>query len=486
VLLFSSVAALAFECGTLDHLDAIASAPRPPVSFAPPDGTLELRDPFDAGPNLVTTEHFAIRWGAELSFSTATVDHVALALEEIWDAEVNRLGWPQPTGTEAFKLNVYFGNSGGGTPIIVGASAYVTVDEQGYPYIVVSPDLLVAYDWGDTDSVPAVLAHEFMHTIQTTLGGFVYLDRAGWVWEASAEWVVPRVYPESAAIGNAVGAYALLPHVSVDHFDYPDEGTLIESHHYGAEVFLAYLTELAADDVLLKDLWFDSSPGDIPLESLAISLGQRDVSLQEAYLDFATRNVTFDDYAHGDRYAASTELFAQFYGDDDRRHAARVSRDGTDGWDEVPNRNRPWAYGYNHVILRDPPGGKLAVGVEAYATGTEGSPTTLSAALVVVEDEGVRVLPVLTDGDVGEINYTSDGNELYLVLVVAATPQTVVPEEQFGYTFRMEWTERAYAQVTGDGSDGPVSTQMVCGCNTGRSATFAWLGLLPLWWRRRR
>ncbi len=487
MLLLTTTVALGFTCGTLDHLDEIAAAPRPPVFLAAPGDELDLRDPFDAGPNLVTTEHFAIRWGGEVSFPLSTVEAVEQALEEIWIAEIEQMGWPQPLGTDRYRLNVYFGSTGGNTPEISFTGAYVTSDEEGYPYIVVSPNLLAAYAFGDTESVPGVLAHEFMHTIQSSVDSFVYLGRAGWLWEASAEWAVQRVYPDNGIIGSAVGAYTLLPHVSVDHFDYPDEGTLIESHHYGAEIFLAYLTELARDDAFLKETWLTSGPTDIPLDRFAEQLAEDGGSLEEAFLDFATRNVTFDDYAYGSEYAATTELYGDFFSSEDRRWAARVSRDGTDGYDAVRDKNLPWAWGYNHVLMLNPVGGELAVGVEADDLGSSGSPSTLGAALVVVRDDEVEVMPVLWEGSSNEISYTSDGDELYLVLVVAATPEAFEPEETFGYSFRMEWTERAFAEVASGGSDGPVSVTRACACSSGTAAGgWAALLLLPLLGLRRR
>ena len=109
----------------------------------------------------------------------------------------------------------------------------------------------------------------------------------------------------------------------------------------------------------------------------------------------------------------------------------------------------------------------------------------LHAAVVTTLIDGYEVYPLLDgEGSEGEILIELTGEEDALTLVVAATPDTVMPEEYFGYRFDFSYEEKRFAEAT-DSTQRPIQLK-ACGCATGGTAPWGVLAFVPLLGLRRR
>jgi hypothetical protein len=450
-------------CGTIEQLQRTRPMLHPLVTPSPPPpegGALGSRDAVGVDHAWLESDHFVLRWGPDTSSTEADRQLTLDGLEQVWTTEIDDLGFPAPLGTESYRLNVYLGETGGNTPPIDFSGAYVTTDQEGFPIMVISPGLMDGLRY-DPLSVPAVTAHEFMHMIQITIGAYSYEGDAAWYWEATANWIIQHVYPDWSGIGYGVGSYALLPHVALDHFDYPDAGTLIEGHHYGAEVFVSYLDTYHGGLPFVRATWLEATPNALPVEVFDTMLER---GLDDAFADFSVRNATWD-YPHGRAYAASADMMARYYPDEDARVAGWVPTAGTGGWQRPTRAFRPEALGYNLVVLDEPYKGTLDVAFDGNVEGDFGSPSSFWAH-VVVEDKngGVEVVPLLAGGTDGSAEiHTVLGDRVQLV--VAATPEWSGYGEAFGYAYSFTWLDAEVPAEPPAPSEEAIDAG--CGCSSG-------------------
>lgn len=417
------------RCGTSPR--HLAAMPRARAALKA-DGPRQLRDGYGTFESPILSERFALKWGPDATVDPAVGERILQGLERAYAVEVEMQGHPAPAGIDAYYLNVYVGNSGGGAPEIPFEGAYVTIDPEGHPIMTLHPKLLgLSPHYAD-----AVTAHELFHTVQLATEKYA-TDNGYWFWEATAEWAATEVYPDHPE--DLVGAYALLPHVSLTYVDYPDENTLIEGHHYGAAIFPRYVTEKAADWTAIRDAW--TAPADPldPMRSLDAILRARGGGVDEAYARFAATNATWD-YERGRAYEQMAGTFASYYPDEDARVAADLGSDGAQGWVEAKAATRPWRYGYNIVRAKAPSAGAWRIGFEGDAAGSYGSASHFRVTLVRERTGGRREYVPLALDQAGKAEITVEdvGEERALHLVVAADPQTADLEETFGYRYLME------------------------------------------------
>lgn len=411
------------------------------------------------------SDNFIVRWGPTGTVPTAAVGALLVALERSWQVEVLDLNHPAPETTESTKMNVYIGDTGGGAPSAYGAAGYYTPDEDGYPMIVLSRDSLNA---GESGHLTA--AHELYHAVQWGLGTYDYGDSAvgAWYWEATASWIEVEVFPDNPEYAVFLGAYALLPHLPVDFFDYPDTGALEEYHQYGAMIFPRYLAEFEGDASVIRDTWVAPAGGTRdPLDAIDAVLADRGSSLGEAFAAYAARNATWD-YAHQDAYLDSVEYWAWAFPDGDGGVADRVTVEvgaGTDWRGPDPDR-MPGRYGYSLVEIDLARTGGVHLELDLVGIGSEGS--TAEWGVTVVRDHGdaVTYAPLeLTPGlDQHRFDAEIDGEGAdTLWLVVAAWSRERAHGETFAWQYRVaDWNGDASSDPQpdpgagvepGDGSD---------------------------------
>jgi len=127
-----------------------------------------LRDTFPENfTNAWETENFVIKYGELYKVEQDTIDKLSKALEDAWDVEIDKYGFPPPKGCNDFKLNIYFGGSYEGSPPPAPGSGKADTDSEGYPMIVYSKERLALQKMTIHSA-----SHEFFHTIQMGIGSY--------------------------------------------------------------------------------------------------------------------------------------------------------------------------------------------------------------------------------------------------------------------------------------------------------------------------
>ena len=476
--LLALTAAHGWECATSAQL--VASPQYHAHQTVSQSAPLRPRDPFSVDGWLATTEHFALRWGPNATYSDALMTDIGELLEAVWTHEVGTMGYPAPAGTDEFLLNVYVGSTGGGTPPVSGfATAFVSIDNDGFPYIVLSPELVERVRWDGVETARGVLAHEFFHTVQASIGSLTDDPRSAWFWEASASWMTQEVAPHHPDVGAYVGAFALSPHRSLERMTAQPETYLDLIQPYGAEIFVSYLEEFHGGPDLIRDLWLNASSDDVVTSWLAAELATPDRPWEDIVLDFRAKNTDYSAYEYASVYRESADGFARAFPEDDRRATVFLPSEGTDGDERPQEALLPEAYGANYIVLQRPLPGKMRIALQPDATGDSGTPATLSASFVRVGDFELDATPIPADGLEVEVS----GEEDRVVLLVTALPETIVEGERFGYRFEMAYD----AFYTSTVEHNTTVEEASCGCVSQHHSPIGWLALgawIPLIRRR--
>lgn len=378
------------------------------------------RDAWGLYPNYRVSEHFIAKWG---NVGDVTQDEVAFlldAFETAWAVEVEEMGHPEPDGSGTYLFNVYIGDTGDGTPSGYGAGGYYNRDADGFPMIVIARDSLRYRDY-----VQETAPHEFYHALQDEVASYPYTGDSAWYWEATAEWAAGESLPDNATYAQFLFGYAYNAQLSVEFFDYPDEGLLSEYHQYGAFIFPRFVSEVVADRDAVVASWV-APQGASPLASLRAELADRGVALEDAFGDFAARNATWN-YVDGDVYRATVRDYVAYY-PGEGHELAEVDARGTDGFVQPAADEQPRQWAYNVVKMRLPRDG-VDIAVQTDAEGSAGS--AAEWRVQVVTEDGTTTPVERTDG-VGSLRVRA-GSEAWLV--AAAVPRTARPDERFAWAW---------------------------------------------------
>lgn len=433
-------------CRTLELLDGAFIGPelhrdRPPP---PPEGKL-VRDAYGVS-NSLESDNFVIRWGSGVAGVEAQA--ILEAFELSWEVEVAEMQHPQPQGADSHKFNVYVGSTGGGTPDDYDAAGYFTTDPEGWPMIVLSRATVQDVEYGVT-----TVAHEFYHAVQYATGTYRYEDEGAWFWEATASWIEAEVYAENPGYVSFLFGYALLPHLELNFFDYPDTGALQEYHQYGAFIFPRYLAELVGDWRIVRNAWVEPQvDGNDPLAAMEAEIGDLGVGLEEAFMDFVSRNVTWD-YMHGDWYEDSVDIYAEYFPAQDHRILEVFRGEGTSGTFSPSPALAPRRYGANVMALEEPNAGDLHVRFEGEDFGSLGSPAAFGLTLVRVRGGEPHYQPLML-GEIELDTVVRDGGDAdALYVVVGAWSDQLRWDEEFNYAISFEIGAAAGGEDTGTQGD---------------------------------
>ena len=423
--------------------NASAAVDRPchtPALFAtmqPPRGPAEVpnasrdkdgRNPYGV-PNEDLTANFAIRWGDSWTPNTAGLAVLAEALEDAWLTEIETMAHPAPWSTSTVLMNVYIGDTGGGTPSAFGAGGYFSPDDEGYPMLVVNSASLDEPSW-----TRVVAIHEFYHAVQWGLDTYTYSESepGAWYWEATASWIPGIVDPESPTNANFLWGFALAAHLPLDAFDYPDTGALQEYHQYGAMIFPTFLSEQVTDWRPVRNSWVAPAGGATdPIEALRSELDDLGLDFDDVFVDFIAHNV-FWDYAHGDTYALYVQGGQQSY-----PNADPVTEWVTDeGSEDIASSDEPRRYGSNTLRFDLDPG-TWELELRFDDAGSSGSDAEWGATLVRRSGATISYEPVaIVDGS-ATVALDSDGADLGLA--VGAWTGTRLGSESFGWGYTVTW-----------------------------------------------
>jgi MYXO-CTERM domain-containing protein len=474
-----------FPCGTIDRLPRAA-----PVTAAdpmPPPGVTDLlvRDPFGTNyDDFELSEHFVLKWGSGVDPTRDQINGALDALEDAWTVAFDDMGFDRPSFTNEFRVNVYIGNSGGDTPDISNAAAYVTLDPEGYAYVVVLPDVMAYFDedWGQTYA-RSVLEHEFHHVVQ--FGASAYYSQEGrWYWEASADWFADHAVPEEGLDAQDAFQFLLLPELSLDYFEPGDLSTMANIHQYSSSVFLIATTELDDGDwTPFRDSWTQAKGSDVPIDVLDALLPN---GMASAYTDFA-RAMTSYDLSFG----PTVEDWLDDYGDSSEYHTVTASADaaGSGSPVEINPSLFPGAYAFNVIEMRRPEPGSVIITFVGDATGTRSTPSSFD--VFAIAGDTVTDVPLANASGTVEIPDTSELSDLRVVVV--SHPGESRSDETFPYALTLAAGEPAPAD-TGEPPNEwtpptlPEDSDPVgCNCASTHNHPAAWLAIaaLAVSWRRR-
>ncbi|MFQ3566716.1 MAG: MXAN_6640 family putative metalloprotease [Aggregatilineales bacterium] len=280
------------------------------------DPLLELTRIQLSGPMLVRdTPHFRIHYTLQGSdrVTEAYVDAVAHVLEEVWEIQINRMGWPPPPpdgfmGGDS-RYDVYLMDllgSGEGTlgytaiESIIGSNPHTDFTETraATSYIVIDNDFAEISRGSPLSLMRATVAHEFHHAIQF---GFDSDDPHEWFYEATAVWMeTATVGKDEDATGYIEYAY-MYPELCFGTDNDPGQGQLM----YGEWTFIQMLVDLYGDDIVLE-LWRNIALYD-GFEALERTLAAHNATIPQIIAEYRVKNLARD-YVLAPRFNATVWL----------------------------------------------------------------------------------------------------------------------------------------------------------------------------------
>lgn len=264
-----AIAILQIETGT---------QPAPDSAFGNCDD-LQERPVLSGVERIRETTNFIIHYTLEGIDATTEdfVDEVELTFEEVYDIEINQMGWPLPppdcgeggdTRFDVYLVEILDGRGvlGYSQPggIVLDNPITTLVEEwAAYSFMVIDNDFNGTPN--PVSIMRATAAHEFHHSIQF---GYDVGDREDWLYEGTASWIETQVFPDDEAASPYVGDLFDAPHACLG-VDLPftsriyaewlvidsmaqDYGTSVVQRlweltipYEGMDVFYALATELA-------------------------------------------------------------------------------------------------------------------------------------------------------------------------------------------------------------------------------------------------
>jgi hypothetical protein len=430
----------------------------------------ELRDSFGEFENVVTSEHFAVKWGDAITPDAEDVTLLLEALELAWTVEMEELGFPPPTGIDEHYLNVYVANSGGHAPTLDFNGAY-TNEADGFAYIVVSPEIVrlfsgddpLGISFGDPHAYATeYVAHELLHTSQYATNAF---EDDAWIWEASASWAGDLVSPDGRLAQWTTASYWVTPFLPVP--DFGSKGGV--PRHYGAWCFWYYVDAVLDERTLVRDVWTSASPDDDALEATKAELEARGHDWSELFLDFALRNAVYD-YEWATFPVYDLETNPLMWGG--RRIAATWDDAGTGGLQRVDPAWGLHRASYNVIELWDPDSNRWDVTVVS-------DDDALVATIAITDRDGYRTVP-LPDR---EATIETMDSDLSIFLVIAQPSLEGGDETVIDYEYSIDPASDVETPDPSGPSDSP--DEQGCGCGGGGRASPLTVLLLALCARRR-
>ena len=106
-----------------------------------------VRNAYAGEPNALETSNFVIWYGTPDGFSERDIESLSVEMEYIWTTLINDMGYPTPENSDAWKFNVYIGDTGSGVPSAEGAAGYFGMTDKNFPMIVLSKEIV---SWTDS------------------------------------------------------------------------------------------------------------------------------------------------------------------------------------------------------------------------------------------------------------------------------------------------------------------------------------------------
>ena len=300
-------------------------------------------------PNWVETPNFSIEWGNNLQDSDSGTDSVKIIncswgppckgvpdlvdkwadyFEEVWNKEIEDLGFKVPTGAGSYLYEIYIantqdkveGNNDDNTPSLNSKFLGITATycdstvfgtickgdiSNSYSFIVVNGYIK------DQDMMKVTAAHEFFHAIQfayPSIDGWFNENNLWWI-EATATWMEDIVYDNVNDYYQNIRHWLHIPWVSLTNAD----GTYGD-HEYGDALFIIFMTEIylktqsIADPVdFVKYVWESGSIGIDAIDTVI-----KDIYGKAGFIDAFKKFIALNGIADIGQEAGGYEEGAQY------------------------------------------------------------------------------------------------------------------------------------------------------------------------------
>ncbi len=464
------------RCGTPERLDLIAQQPL--ASEFPALATSEklVRDAFDNAYTQRLSTNFVVKW-LDSSITQTDAQNVLDALERGWSKYVTELRHSAPTGALTYRINAYLSRETD-QPAIDYAGGYATIDFEGFPYLVVSRDLL-----SKPQNLEKVSIHELYHLIQFATGAYPGTTYA-WYWEATADWAAIQTVPTNPKSYVLSGGLALRPDLPL--YSWVDFRTdyIAGTHQYGASLFFVHLTNKFGDPQIVAASWKNAPLGAEPI-AMVTSLLPASTSLPTLFAEFAAHNAIWD-YPGRDAIQASIALFKESYPTADEI-AARVPAAGAP---LTMLQEKTYGLGYATIELARPSTGWVDVELQM----TQLAPDVRLQATFVAGSPGSAIYTPLTiDGTkaTGKLGFPEGVTTAYLSIAPTTDRRTTAIEVPLSY--RVTPTEGPPIAIDNPNDNGAASSDgdvvpVLGGCRAGGgwSTWFPGIAVLALFLVRRR
>gem|GEM_PF-3803399 len=438
------------------------------------DAQKDVLSTYDA-PYTLESENFVVHWGTEnehfdgYSDTYSRMEELLQSFEDSYAHLVGLMGMADIPFMQAYKFNVYLGNTGDELPSSSGAAGYFTGDSSGNPMIMIAESTAA----NSVGYMQSVIAHEFFHALQWATGSYSYSGVSAWYWEATACWASKQVYPEEGAYAVFLYAFANYQFYPLNYFDYPDSGLTTELHQYGAFIFPQYISEVAADWEIIRNSWTATSGQPDPLKVIDTYLEARGLDVVDEWARFIAHNATWD-YEDNATYEYYIEAY-DWIGDGEETQWGDYG-DGQAVMTDPPGE-LPRGKGSNLLYLKYPQEGDVVIEFQGEPAGSDGSAVDWRLTLAIESGNDIQyeTLPV-TD------NYgfhTIENGHFYdaIYLAIGAWSDDASADETFSYTWRFGVEQDDSGADTGE--EAVAEKNGLCGCaSTVSPLSISWM--LPL------
>jgi hypothetical protein len=253
------------------------------------------------------------------------------------------------------------------------------------------------------------LAHEFTHALQNYTWmmypghGFINHSYVGFFWEAHAEFMAMQRYPEIARY------FDISRWMNTSQFHWSST-----RHHYQAFMFLQYLKETEGIE-LIHRMWRESLIGEHPLQTLMRLTGKSQEQLNDAFGDYARRNVNWD-YENGDLLREAERALPDVF----RLNPTVIPDSIGDQIYRIQDHRAPQDYGYNiiRIVPQIPDSCEQKQLFLKFQGITENNPDGgWRYSLVAINKEGVsRFSPLYQEEGEQSFEWMDDDSLCYLVV----------------------------------------------------------------------
>ena len=351
-------------------------------------------------PNWVETAHFSIEWGNHLENSDGgrdsvriincsqrltglscagipdIVDNWADYFEEVWEKEIDTLGYIEPTGTQSYLYDIYIANTGDpitgndddetpslGTNYLGITTTYSSASDSS-SYIIVNGYVRNAH------TMMITAAHEFFHAIQFSYPSDWFSHENRWWIESTATWMEEIVYDDVNSYYTRVRSWLRNPSLSLKY-----SGNNYSDHEYGDVLFIIFLTDVyLKDKEFVKYVWESAESGINTINNVLVDKYNSD--FDSAFREFVALNAVADigelkgGYEEGPQYG--------------RASVTRIHDKYPVPYSEISGENAPQELGSNYIHLIPPDAYDNKLIIEF-----DGSDNINSAAMVVkVKSDG--------------------------------------------------------------------------------------------------